>query len=214
MHVHPVARVYAEALLHIARARGDADAIGVELAEVAALLGGPDLRTFLATPALVPEVKKRALEEALRGRVQPLLVDFLCLLVDKRRLGALADIAAAYRMLADQAAGRRRVQAESAVGLPEDLRGRLAALLTERLQRECILETAERPELLGGLVLTIGDTVYDGSVRNRLRRLRSAILRSKETTRRNGDEKERGRGGDTPEPPAPRRNPGDSGKDP
>ena len=177
--MHPVARVYAQALFDLARDRGRGDAIGTELAEIAALLcGTPELRTFLETPALGPAVKTRALGAALGGRADPLVVDFLCLLVDNRRADALESIAAVYRQLADVAAGRMRVRAESAVGLPEDLRARMAADLGARLRRECILETVQRPELLAGLVLTVGDTVFDGSVRSRLRRLRREMMRS------------------------------------
>jgi F-type H+-transporting ATPase subunit delta len=179
MHVNPVARVYAQALLEIARERGTADPIGAELEGMAAIARtSPDVGTFFATPALSPDVKKRALAAALADHVDPLIVDFLCLLVDKRRIGELAAIASAYRQLADAAAGRVRVQAESAATLPAEQRDRLVALLDAGLQRECILETAERPELLAGLVVTVGDTVYDGSVRSRLRRLRREMMRS------------------------------------
>ena len=55
---------------------------------------------------------------------------------------------------------------------------RLVALLGERLQSECILETSERPELVGGLVLSVGDTIYDGSVRAQLQRFRNELMRS------------------------------------
>jgi F0F1-type ATP synthase delta subunit len=55
---------------------------------------------------------------------------------------------------------------------------RLLELLRRRLQRDCVLETAVQPELLGGLTLTIGDTIYDGSVRRSLQRVRHAMMRS------------------------------------
>jgi F-type H+-transporting ATPase subunit delta len=179
MHVDPVARAYSEALLAIARERGRVDAIGAEVSDIATLIRDhADVREFLETPALEPARKKRALESALSGQIDSLVLDFLCLLVDKQRIGAMGEIAAAYRILADEVAGRVRVQARSARPLPDDLRQRLSLLAQERLATECIVESSEDPELLGGLMLTVGDTLYDGSVRGQLRRLATEMMRS------------------------------------
>ena len=179
MHVDPVARVYAEALLGVARAQQRTDAVGVELAGVAEVVAAhADVRRFLESPVLEARLQKQALERALVGQVHDVVVDFLCLLIDKGRIATLEAIADAYRALADVAAGRRRVHAASATQLSSEAETRLLALLRQRLQSECILETAVQPELLGGLVLTIGDTVYDGSVRAQLRRVHNAMMRS------------------------------------
>jgi len=179
MHVQPVAQVYAEALLDIARDRGQIDAIGTELQEFAALVvQDGEIRTFLETPILEPAMQIRALVRALEGQVQPVLVDFLCLLIDKGRIALLGEVAGAYRELADRAAGRQRVQARSAEPLDAPTQARLLDLLRQRLQKDCVLETAVHPDLLGGLTLTIGDTIYDGSLRTRLQRARHAMMRS------------------------------------
>jgi F-type H+-transporting ATPase subunit delta len=174
----PVARVYAQSLLDLARARGDVDAIGADLEQVAAAIAAaPDLRAFVTAPVLDTVPKKQALE-ALRGRIDDMLVNFLCLLVDKERIDLLGDIAAAYRDLADVAAGRARVRAATAVPLSADLHRRLEETLRATLQRDCIVEAEVEPELLGGLVLQVGDKLYDGSVRSHLRRVRTAMMRS------------------------------------
>lgn len=179
MHIVPVARTYAEALLAIATDRGQVQAIGTELASIAALVAAEeDVRHFLATPTLEASVQKQALTQALGGRVQRVLVDFLCLLVDKGRIDTLGAIAAAYGELADLAAGRLRVQVASAAPLSAANVQQLADLIRERLQCECLLETAVQPTLLGGLVVSIGDTILDGSLRGRLQRLRNALMRS------------------------------------
>lgn len=179
MHVDPVARAYSEALLEIARSRGQIDAIGAELAQIAALVREEaDVREFLETPTLEAAAKKGVLENALRGQVEPVLLDFLCLLVDKRRIRVLGAIADAYQALADEVAGRVRIQAQSARRLPDEVRGALASLVRERLAAECILETSEDPSLLGGLVLTVGDTRYDGSLRGQLQRIAKEMMRS------------------------------------
>jgi F-type H+-transporting ATPase subunit delta len=177
IHTHPVTRVYARALLDLAGAR--ADAIGAELAAVLALLAAePRFRIFLETPALDAGTKKRALEAAFRGRADDLLVDFLCVVVEKQRLALLDEIGAAYRELADRGAGRLRVQVASATPLAAEEQHRLAATLRERLRSDIVLEPEVRPELLAGLVLQIGDRVYEASVRGWLQRLRKEMVRS------------------------------------
>jgi F-type H+-transporting ATPase subunit delta len=179
MQTQSVARPYAQALLGLAR---DGDRIadfGAQIEALVALLyGEPQMRNFLESPALEAGDKKRVLEAALRGQVDDLLVNFVCLLVDHRRVATLPAIAETYRDLADAAQSRARVRATTAVPLPDDLRDRLVALVEQKLKRECVLETEVQPDLLGGLVLTIGDKVYDGSVRSQLRRLRKEMMRS------------------------------------
>lgn len=178
MQTDPVARVYAQALLDLGRERNRMDAFGAELESVVAAVRGDDmLRTFLETPALDHAAKKRALE-ALRGIVDDVLVNFLCVLIEKGRIGSLAAISATYRDLADDAAGRVRVHAMTAVPLDDELHKRLLETLQQALNRECVLETEVRPGLVGGLVLQVGDKVYDGSVSRALRRVRTEMTRS------------------------------------
>jgi F-type H+-transporting ATPase subunit delta len=178
MHTDPVARIYAQALLELASDRGRIDAVGADLEQVATAVGADAaLRDFIATPVLDATPKKRVIE-SLRGKVDETVIDFLCLLIDKGRIESLAEIAAAYRQLADAAAGRLRVRAATAVALPTDQRRRLEETLQAALQRQCIVEAEVDADLIGGLVLQIGDKVYDGSVRSQLRRVRSRMMRS------------------------------------
>src|SRR5262249_22549026 len=105
MRRDPVARVYAQALLDVGRDRNRMESLGAQLGQVPAeVQAEPKLRTFFESPAVDAQAKKRALG-ALRGRLDDAVVNFLCLLVDKNRVGALDSIAAAYRDLADAAAG-------------------------------------------------------------------------------------------------------------
>jgi len=179
MQTSPVARVYAESLLQLAAGRGQVDDLGSALQDFAALIAADaDLVVFLQSPAIPDSDKKRVLDTALRGRAADVLVDFLNVLVDKHRFADLEAIAAAYGERADDAAGRQRIQVASAVQLPADQQRRLQSLLEERLRRTCLLELQVEPELLGGVVFTIGDKVYDGSVRSQLRRLRKEMMKS------------------------------------
>lgn len=179
MLTSPVARVYAESLLQLAADGGRVDDVGSSLQEFAALVAAEaDLGAFLRSPAIPDADKKRVLGEALQGRADDVLLDFLDVLVDKRRIDELDGITAAYGEQADVAAGRQRVQVTSAVPLPPDQQQALQSALEERLRRTCILELQVEPSLLGGIVFTIGDKVYDGSVRSQLRRLRKEMMKS------------------------------------
>ena len=178
MQTDPVARVYAQALLDLGRERQRMPALGAELEQlVAAVHGDAQLRNFLESPALDQASKKRVIE-SLRGTVDDAVVNFLCVLIEKGRIGSLAAISATYRDLEDAAAGRVRVRAMTAVPLGKDLQKSLLETLQQTLNRECVLETEVQPELIGGLVLQVGDKVYDGSVSRALRRVRTEMTRS------------------------------------
>jgi F-type H+-transporting ATPase subunit delta len=175
-HTHPVARVYAQALLDVAADRGDA--LGEQFNAFLQLLRAqPDLRRFLESPAIAADHKLAALE-ALRGQLDDTLVDFLCVVVSKQRVAELDEIGAAYAELADSAAGRVLVRVASAVPLSAAQQQKLDATLRQKLQRDPVLDTQVQPELIAGLVVQVGDRVYDGTLRSWLQRLRKEMVRS------------------------------------
>lgn len=175
-YTNPVAKVYAEALLE---AVGDRrDAIGAALDTfVQVLASAPDLRVFFETPALEAAKKKPVLEK-LRGSMDDLLVNFLCVVVDKQRIDLLAEMAAAYRDLADQAANRARARLTSGMPIEDDQRNQITTILTKRLQREIVLETSVDPRLVAGIVVQVGDRVLEASVHGWLEQLRKELVRS------------------------------------
>lgn len=178
MLADPVARPYAEALFGIARERSLVDEVGSELAEFRALVERePDIATFLATPVIEPAVKVSHLEGALSGRISDIVADTLCLIVEKGRFEALGNIVDAYLALADEHAGRVRVSFTTAVPVSGALEGDLAAALREGLGQTVELDAGVDPAIMGGAVVTIGDKVYDGSIRSRLNRFRQQISR-------------------------------------
>lgn len=173
-----LARVYAEALM--AAAGDQADAIGDDLdALVGDVLGEhPDAERFLASGAVNRKTKAAVLEAAFGGGVSDTLRNFLGVLNRNSRLGLLRAIAAAYRKLRDEAAGRVRVAVTSAVPLSDDQLTKLKTTLADRLRAEPVLDARADPDLLGGLVVQVGDRVYDSSVRTRLNSLRTHLMAS------------------------------------
>ena len=173
-----LARVYAEALM--AAAGDQADAIGDDLDALVADVfeKHPDAERFLASGAVNRKTKSAVLQAAFGEGVSDVLRNFLGVLNQNNRLGLLRAIAAAYRKLRDEAAGRVRVRVTSAVPLTDDQLSKLKTTLTGRLDAEPVLDARTDPDLLGGLVVQVGDRVYDSSVRTRLDSLRTHLMAS------------------------------------
>ncbi len=172
-----IARRYATALLELAAEAGAHERIYEELQDVATVLrSSGELRAVLRNPVIRTERKRAILEELFAGRVSELLLQFLRLLVEKRREPLLPDIIAAYEELFFEYTNRLAVIARSAIPLDEELQERLIQTLSERTGKQVLLRPEVRPELLGGIQIQIGDTVYDGTLQHALQRLRQQLL--------------------------------------
>jgi F-type H+-transporting ATPase subunit delta len=173
-----MARVYAEALLNAADKQGQANEIVEELDSLVRDLfkADPELEAFLSSIAIGRDRKNQVIEKVFENRASPVLVDFLKVLNQHQRLDLLRPILAAAKELQDQRANRLRVEVRSAVPLADDQANRLKQQLREALQKEPILQTEVDPELLGGVVVRVGDWLYDASVRARLESIRNQLV--------------------------------------
>lgn len=175
-----IARNYAETLLDLADRNGGAaamDQFAAALDEVAGLVqSDPRVRQFLETPRVTAAEKKRALRGALAGRAPELFLRFVSVLVDKRRQTLLPEIAEAFRGLVDERMGRVRVQVAISHLPDEALQAEIGNALARRLGRTVIPTFTVDPELLGGMVVKMGDEILDGSVRSSAARLRRAMM--------------------------------------
>ena len=173
-----VSRRYARALFSIGVDRGNFAQLGKELDAVAELWdGAPELREALANPVFKAS-EKRAVMQSLLPRVAPTadVQKFVLLLLERRRLPAVAHIARAYREMADLHTGRVRAQITSAQPLgPAELE-RVKQSLARRTGKQVIVEASVDPALIGGIVARVGDLVLDGSVRTQLGTLRDKLL--------------------------------------
>ena len=139
------------------------------------LAGSRDLLLLLQSP-VVPRTKKSAVLQRLFGqRVHALTMRFVQLLVRRGRESVLPSIIQRYGELSDESAGRTRVAAQVAHPVLDDMKASLTRALEKKLQRSVQLSVAENPDLLGGIMLRIGDTVYDGSVLHQLALMRSRM---------------------------------------
>jgi F-type H+-transporting ATPase subunit delta len=175
-----IARNYAETLLELAQRNGGletAQSFAGALEGLAGLLERePSIRGFLETPRVGAEAKKEALRRALQGHAPELFVRFLMVVVDKRRQGLFGQIALAYQALIDEALGRTRAQITLSHAPDAALQAEIQRALEARLGRPVVPSFRVDPELLGGLVVKVGDEVLDGSVRSRAAGLRRRML--------------------------------------
>jgi F-type H+-transporting ATPase subunit delta len=167
-----VAGVYARSLLALAEPAGQADAVGEELAALAAMLDeSPSLRRQLADPFVDPEDRRQLLESSLRNRANDLLVDALQVANRKGRLGLLPALAEAYRRALAELRHEVEVEVTTAVPLNDAQREKLRAAAGRYTGRTARLVEAVNASLLGGMVVKIGDRKIDNSVSKDLRRL-------------------------------------------
>jgi len=174
-----LARVYAEALLSAALKESPAsvEELGTELTEfVAAVSANTDVFAFLASPAVGKKAKLAVLTPALAGHASHLFRGLVSVLAANNRLDLLRYVAAAYNQILDQRAGRVPVKITAAVPLNDEQKQSLVKHLRNILRQEPVLNVRVEPDLLGGLVVQVGDTVIDTSVRARLQSLRTLLL--------------------------------------
>jgi F-type H+-transporting ATPase subunit delta len=175
-----VARVYAEALLEVGWRNHQGQEMLDELSALVHEVFSRDapLEQFLSSGAIDQERKAAVLRRAFEGRAAPFFVNFLLVLNEHGRLELLRTILEQYRELYDQRQNRIRALATSAAPLSPEQAERVKDRIRQLFQREPILESAVDPGLIGGLVLRVGDYLYDGSVRTRLENLRDQLIES------------------------------------
>jgi F-type H+-transporting ATPase subunit delta len=173
-----VASVYAEAMLNAAENRQQAQEVLDELESLErdVCARHPLLETFLSGSTISRDQKDAILHSTFEGRCSELVVDFLRVLNEHDRLDLLRQIVDEYREQLNQRAGRMRVRVESAVPLEQAQLDRVKQELRELFHKEPLVEARIAPELLGGLVVRVGDWLYDGSVRTRLNDIRHQLI--------------------------------------
>ncbi|HIA73948.1 MAG TPA: ATP synthase F1 subunit delta [Gemmatimonadetes bacterium] len=177
MRDETVARNYAETLFELARRNDSTQEYGDALETVAGLLEDVSrFRTFVETPRIDDEVKKSVIRKVLADRTPRHVVNFVLTTIDKRRQHLLREIFQEYLLLLDDHLGREHVDVTVARPLDDTTAQMVSERLSKILGRQAIPHVRVKPEILGGLVVRTGDTIYDGSVRRRLEGLRRRLL--------------------------------------
>lgn len=172
-----IARNYAEALVTLAQRAGDLDGWGRMIEDVAQLVTNDiKVRRFLESPRVPVTAKKEILRTAFQDRMPRLMVRFLEALVQNRRQLLIPEISAEYATLVDENLGRVRAEVTLARDpQPGELEA-ITASLSKTLGRTAVAQVRVNPDIIGGVIVRVGDYVKDGSVRRRLGLLKSKLV--------------------------------------
>jgi F-type H+-transporting ATPase subunit delta len=178
--VQEIAEVYSRALFEVAKEHDVLDRVHEELGEFADALEDEDnreLRLFFFSPYFSSEEKKDGVKKVISDADER-LVNFLQLLAERHRMPALPRIRRAFEALWAEEHKLLSVSVTAAVELDESLVESIGERIAEQTGREVKLSSHVDPEVLGGLVVRVGNMVLDASVRNRLERIRKQVARA------------------------------------
>jgi len=169
-----VAKRYAQALFEVANGKGSTDAVEQELkAFTTALKDNPKMVDLLNNPSIETGVKKQQVTSLLQGRVSDIVLNFIQLLIDRRRQDTIESIYTEYVRLADEARGQIKATVETAVPLSEEELSVLKSKLGDASKVE--LKATVNPSLIGGARVRVGDRVFDYTVAGQLERFRQTL---------------------------------------
>ena len=173
-----IAVVYARSLFEAAADADQLDVVREQLGEFAdALDGERQLQVFFFSPYFSTQEKKDGLHRAVKG-AEPILDNFLELLVENHRMPAVFRIRRGYDRLWESHNRLLPVEVTSAVELDEQTVRGIGGRIAEQTGRKVELSATVEPDILGGIVVRVGNQVLDASIRNRLDSLRRKVVRA------------------------------------
>jgi len=175
--VEEIAAVYARALLEAGKEQGRLDAVHEQLGQLAdAIDASHDLQVFLFSPYFSAVEKREGIERAVTG-ADPLLTNFLALLIEKHRMPVIFRIRRELDVLWERENRMLAVSVTSAVELDPAMVDGIGERIGERTGRRISLTRIVDPDIIGGLVLRVGNSILDASIRSRLDQLRKQVAR-------------------------------------
>jgi F-type H+-transporting ATPase subunit delta len=170
-----LARVYARALFEVALEQGKLDVLREQLAQFAdALSEHHELAVFFFSPYFSTQEKQDALARVLDGADEALL-NFLTLLIENHRMPVIFRIREQYERLWEEENRMLPVEITSAIELDQETTESLGRTIGERAGRKVTLATHVDPDILGGIIVRVGNSILDASIRNRLEQLRRQV---------------------------------------
>ena len=173
-----IASVYARSLFEVAQEQKKLDKVRDELGEFAdAVDKSRELQVFLFSPYFSTKEKVEGLDKAISGADET-TVNFLKLLIEKHRTPVIFRVRAEFDRLWEQENKLLPVQVTSAVQLPKSTVKQIGDRIAEQTDRKVELTSTVDPDILGGIIVRVGNSVLDASIRNRLDTLRRQVVRS------------------------------------
>jgi F-type H+-transporting ATPase subunit delta len=172
-----ISKRYARAFFEIAAEEKKLEQLHSELNQFSSMITqNKALKEFLANPIIEQDNKKAVVEKIIsKLNFSKMTVNFLKLLVDKKRIDSLPDIEICYRQLMDEALKKVRINVKTAFPLSSKMRDYIIANMEKISGRKVDITVETAPELLGGVIISVGDTLYDGSVKSQLNNMRNLL---------------------------------------
>ena len=172
-----LAHKYSRAIFLLAQEDGKVDEYGEALKKLVADIDDvPDLKDFLASPMIPNVAKKDTVEKCFAGDYAPVIVHFLCYLIDKKRESLLEEIAREYETYANEAQGIVVADVTMARDLSDNAMTRLTDKLAEVTGKKIKVRRHLDPAIIGGVVVRMGETRVDGSLLGRVKALEEELL--------------------------------------
>ena len=172
----PTAKRYAQALFALADEKNAAEAWLDELRQVRDALADPTVSAYLSTPRFRMEDKLGVVAQVCEGR-DPMIGNFMGLLTSRQGTSLLGVMVGEYEDLLNVRLGRVRAEVTTAAPISAEQQQRLRDSLGASLEKEVVLETREDAEIIGGVLVRVGDQIIDGSVRSKLVALKQRLER-------------------------------------
>jgi len=173
-----IAQVYARSLFEVAEEQDKLDDVREQIGEVAdALSESRELQTFFFSPYFSTEEKKQGLEKALDGADET-VANFLALLIENHRMPALFRIRRELDRMWRDVNQLLPVEITSAIELDEAVAKQIGEEIGRQTGRKVELTSTVDPDVLGGIVVRVGNSILDASIRTRLERLRKQVARA------------------------------------
>ncbi len=170
-----LAQVYARSLFQVAREQGKLDPLREQLGQVAdALSDNRELSMFFFSPYFSTAEKQDGLGRVLQD-ADPAMLNFLSLLIENHRMPVIFRIRQEYERLWEEENRTLPVEITSAIALDQATTENLGQTIGERAGRKVTLSTRVDPDILGGIVVRVGNSILDASIRNRLEQLRRHV---------------------------------------
>ncbi len=166
-------KIYARALLGASLRENTAEQVLDQLRDIVtdALAVNPKLAAAFESPRVSSEEKSRVIDRLFGNSVNPILLRLMKVMAGRGRLGYLGAVSRAADLLHDEVAGRVVAEVSTATPLTDDLRNEVAQRLSQSLGKQVRLKESVDASLVGGMVIRVGDTVYDSSVASRIEKM-------------------------------------------
>ncbi|MEM7782094.1 MAG: ATP synthase F1 subunit delta [Planctomycetota bacterium] len=169
---------YAKALIGVGQKNGSTEELLDGLDSVVDAIGQlPRLKSTLESPRVSFEAKSILLDKAFKGKLNKDLISFLKIVTSKDRFDCLGQINGSATRLYDELTGNVLAEVITAQKVEQSVADEIASHLGKALGKKVLVKTSVNPDLIGGMVVRIGDTIHDGSIRSQLNQIRTKAIK-------------------------------------